>query len=243
LLNEIVHCPHAQECREDLAAENPCRTIVDYQNLLNSEKFQVPEPWSGQIEQAPILFLSSNPSIGSDEVYPTWDWPYSEVHEYFNYRFGGGRKDWIIDGTKSLLIDGKYGGSTQFWAAVRQRAIELLQRDVRPGIDYALTEIVHCKSHAEIGVEQAQEQCVQAYLLRVLDLAGARVIVVLGARARQVIQSRFNISTETSLSEPIEIGHRKRLFAFLPHPNARSYRSFVKCFQIDELENLRAFLR
>jgi uracil-DNA glycosylase len=114
---------------------------------------------------------------------------------------------------------------------------------VSPGTDYALTEIVHCKSHAEIGVEQSQEQCVKAYLLRVLELARAKVIVVLGARARQVIQSQFNISTENSISDSIEIGDRERFFAFLPHPNARSYRSFTKCLQGDELEKLRAFLR
>ena len=243
LLSEIVHCPHARECRENLAAENPCRKIVDYQSSLGLGKFQVPEPWSGQIEQAPILFLSSNPSIGSDEDYPTWDWSCSEVHDYFNYRFGGGRKRWIIDGTKSLLLDGRYSGSTQFWASVRQRAIELLERNVSPGTDYALTEIVHCKSHAEIGVEQSQEQCVKAYLLRILELARAKVIVVLGARARQVIQSQFNISTENSISDSIEIGNHERFFAFLPHPNARSYRSFAKCLQGDELEKLRAFLR
>ncbi|WP_196524075.1 hypothetical protein [Nostoc commune] len=35
---------------------------------------------------------------------------------------------------------------------VRQRAIELLERDVIPGIDYAITEIVHCKSENEIGL-------------------------------------------------------------------------------------------
>ncbi|MCF3607522.1 hypothetical protein L2E81_13290 [Planktothrix agardhii 1033] len=62
-----------------------------------------------------------------------------------------------------MQTDGTYSRVTQFWAAVRKRAIELLQRDVIPGFDYALTEIVHCKSHHEIGVEQAQEQCVQAY--------------------------------------------------------------------------------
>ncbi|MEG4861524.1 hypothetical protein QUB75_29530 [Microcoleus sp. K1-B6] len=243
LLSEIVHCPHARECQEDLSVENPCRKIVDSQNAIGLEKFQVPEPWSGQIEQAPILFLSSNPSIGSDEDYPTWDWSCSEVHDYFNYRFGGGRKHWIVDGTKSLLKDGKYSRSTRFWAAVRQRAIELLQRNVSPGIDYALTEIVHCKSRAETGVEESQEQCVEAYLLRVLELARAKVIVVLGARAKQVIQSQFKISTANSISEFVEIGNRERFFAFLPHPNARTHRSFAKCLQGDEVEKLRAFLR
>jgi hypothetical protein len=243
LLDEIVNCPHAQQCLGDSAAENLCRTIVEYQNTLSLQKFQVPEPWSGEIEKAPILFLSSNPSIGGDEAYPTWDWSSKEVHDYFNYRFEGGHKTWILDGTKSLQTDGTYSRVTQFWAAVRKRAIELLQRDVIPGFDYALTEIVHCKSHHEFGVEQAQEQCVQAYLMRILELAKARVIVVLGARARQFIQREFKIPPEKLLSELIEIGRNQRLFTFLPHPNARANRSFAKCLQNDELERLRAFLR
>ncbi|MDY7014373.1 MAG: uracil-DNA glycosylase family protein [Cyanobacteriota bacterium] len=176
-------------------------------------------------------------------MYPTWDWSSREVNDYFNNRFGRGHKSWIIDGTKSLRTDGTYSRSTRFWAAVRQRAIELLQRDVIPGLDYALTEIVHCKSHNEIGVEQAQEQCVQAYLRRILELAKARVIVVLGVRARKVIQREFEIPTEQLLSESIEIGGYQRFFTFLPHPNARSERTFAKCLQHDELERLRASLR
>lgn len=142
-----------------------------------------------------------------------------------------------------MRTDGTYSHATQFWAAVRQRAIELLQRDMIPGFDYALTEIVHCKSHDEIGVEQAQEQCVPAYLRRVLELAKARVIVVLGVRARQVIQREFEIHPEKLLSESIEIGGHQRLFTFLPHPNARGDCSFAKCLQNDELERLHATLR
>ncbi|MEG4984777.1 hypothetical protein QUB08_03200 [Microcoleus sp. BR0-C5] len=243
LLHEIVHCPHARKCLEAPSIENPCCEIVSYQRPLDLAEFQVPEPWSGHIEQAPILFLSSNLSIDSDEVYPTWHWSDNDIDDYFSHRFGGGQKDWIMNGTKSLLRDGTYSHAVKFWAAVRQRAIELLQRDVNPGNDYALTEIVHCKSPAEIGVAQAQDQCVDAYLLRTLELSRAKVVVVLGTRAKQVIQSQFNISSTASISESIKIGKHERFFAFLPHPNARSYRSFAKCLQDDELERLRASLR
>lgn len=241
LIDEIVHCPHARQCREDSTAENPCRTIVDSQNTIN--EFQVPEPWSGQIAKAPLLFLSSNPSIGMGGVYPTWNWSSSDVEEYFTYRFRGGRQQWIIDGTKSLLQDGTYSHAIRFWAAVRKRAIELFQRDVTPGVDYALTEIVHCKSRKEIGVKEAQQQCVNMYLRWVLEFAGAVAIVVLGVRAKQAIQSQFKIEHKTSISESIEIGGRERLFAFLPHPNAHKVRSFEKCFSKDELDRLGALLQ
>ena len=162
------------------------------------------------------------------------------MDDYFGYRFGGGRKEWIVNGIKSLLIDGTYSRPIRFWIEVRQRAIELFERDVVPGIDYALTEIVHCKSRSEIGVKQAQNTCVETYLLKVLELARAEIIVVLGARARQVIQSQFNLPERTSVSEVINIGIRGRTFVFLPHPNARGCRSFAKCLEDDELNKLRA---
>ena len=242
LLDEITNCPHVQQCLKDAAHENPCREIVESQANLGVMKFQVPEPWSGQIDTAPILFLSSNPSIGFDEIYPTQDWSSEEVYDYFNHRFGGSRKAWVVNGTKSLRTDGTYGRATKFWAAVRKRAEELLQRDVIPGVDYALTEIVHCKSRSEIGVNQAQAQCVQAYLRRMLGLAKARVIVVLGKPAGQAIQQEFDIPLETLVSDPIEIGDRQCLFTFLPHPNARADRTFAKCLNDHDLERLRTFL-
>jgi hypothetical protein len=245
LLHEIVNCPHAKKCLVGNGTENPCHPIVNSQGH-QPEQFQVPEPWSGQIERAPILFLSSNPSIGDEEVYPTWAWSDSDVHDYFNHRFGGGHQNWIIDGTKSLKKDGEYSHAVRFWAAVRQRAIELLPgKDVKPGIDYALTEIVHCKSKGEIGVKEAQSQCVETYLMRILELSAAKVIVVLGSNAKQAIQrqfpGQFPICEQILVSEAIEIGGHERIFAFLPHPNARQPRSFSKCLP-NELEKLRAYL-
>lgn len=242
LLHEIAHCPHVQSCLQNPSLEHPCREIIASQSC-QLDAYQVPEPWSGRIEGAPILFLSSNPSISTIEDYPTGFWSEEDIDDYFNNRFGGGRKKWIINGTKPLLTDGGYGRSVHFWSAVRQRAIELLERDFTPGMDYALTEIVHCKSLREFGVKQAQAECVESYLLRVLEQAGAKVIVVLGARARGIIQNQFNIPESVSVSEPIKIESLERLITFLPHPNAQEYRSFSKCLEPNELERVRSFLR
>ena len=54
-------------------------------------QLQVPEPWSGNLEHAPILFLSSNPSISTAELYPRWEWPDEEIADFFGRRFGGGQ--------------------------------------------------------------------------------------------------------------------------------------------------------
>jgi hypothetical protein len=54
-------------------------------------QLQVPEPWSGELEHALILILSSNPSISTAEIYPRWEWPDEEIADFFGRRFGGGR--------------------------------------------------------------------------------------------------------------------------------------------------------
>lgn len=243
LLHEIARCPVAQFCLQNPFEKHPCREIVLSQLSSSLDVHQVPEPWSGHLEQAPILFLSSNPSINVAEEYPRWSWSDEAIEDYFANRFGGGNKPWITQGTKSLQRDGTYSRSTPFWAAVRQRAIELVERDVVLGIDYALTEIVHCKSQGEWGVAEAQEHCVPRYLRRVLDLAGAKVIVVLGARAKEAMQKIFSIPKGTNVFGPTRIGNHNRLITFLPHPNAYTPKSFAKCSSPDDLLKLRSFLK
>jgi len=41
------------------------------------------------------------------------------------------------------------------------RASELLERPADAGTDFGLTEVVHCKSPAELGVAEAYATCVQ----------------------------------------------------------------------------------
>ncbi|MEG4217013.1 hypothetical protein QUA27_16500 [Microcoleus sp. Pol14C6] len=242
LLNEIAHCPHVNFCIQNPSVEHPCREIVFSQSSSTVNEYQVPEPWSGRIEQAPVLFLSSNPSISSVEDYPRWSWSDDAIDDFFNNRFGGGRRLWILEGRKSLQKDGTYSGSVTFWSAVRQRAIELFQRNDTPGSDYAITEIVHCKSVSEIGVQEAQKHCVENYLKKVLEMAAARVVVVLGKRAKEAMQDEFNIPKDVSLFGPIAIGDREKLITFLPHPSAFGIKKFANCLKSEELESLRAFL-
>ena len=132
LLLEIAHCPNVQFCLDHPVSRHPCRLIVDSQRRSRLAEFQVPEPWSGNLELASILFVRSNPSISPTEAYPRWGWPDEYLVDFFTHRFGGGREEWIRDGTKTLLLNGTYAPATAFWAAVRQRAMELVG-DVNPG--------------------------------------------------------------------------------------------------------------
>jgi hypothetical protein len=67
---------------------------------------------------------------------------------------------YIADGIANRLPDGSRTSAIRFWVEVRSRAAELIpHRPLVPGIDYALTEAVRCKSHHEIGVAEAVATC------------------------------------------------------------------------------------
>ena len=250
LLHEIVHCPIVQQWFTDHNSNNPCALVISSQRAQSPEHFQVPEPWSGDVEHAPILFLSSNPTIDESgrEEYPRWAWSEEWIADFFFHRFGGGRKQWIDeDGIRSLQRDGSWGKAVRFWTEVRSRARELLERDVRPGVDYALTEVVHCKSRREMGVPEALPECARRYLQRVVKLSGARVLVTLGKRAKVAVQQGFSRSIPPASEEvvfgPIPIGEHQRYIVFLPHPNAHMKRTFEASVGREKLQILRAFLR
>jgi hypothetical protein len=242
LLLEIARCPIVQLCIENSNNDHPCSMVVNIQGTVSIMNHQVPEPWSGHIDTAPILFVSSNPSISELDEFPTGNWTDENIIDFFDNRFGGGKKDWIREGKKGLGRDGKYLGSTQFWASVKLRAEELLEREVEPGKDYALTEIVHCKSKSEIGVREASDFCTDRYFDRILAVSGASIIVVLGSAAREGLGVKFGFPDNKSVLGPIRLGGRERIVTFLPHPNAFKPRSFAKCLSENEMKAIRVFL-
>lgn len=244
LLHEITRCPNIISCFETSNINHPCFKIIHNQDISDLSGFQIPEPWNGRIETAPILFLSSNPSISTEEEYPVWEWDDDLIHDFFQYRFGGGSKEWVKDGLFHLNKDGSHSHEwTRFWAAVRKRAMELLEREATPGVDYALSEVVHCKSRLEVGVGEAVEACTQRYLRRIIEHSGARVIVCLGKFAAAAVGKVFGIPEKINIFGPVRIGEMERVFAFLPHPNARGVRSFGECLEARELEMVRERLR
>jgi hypothetical protein len=96
----------------------------------------------------------------------------------------------------------------------------LLQTDGQPTRDYAITEVVHCKSKKEGGVQSALRECADRYLLRVLQHSPARLLVVLGRPARLAFRTLFNYPDDVRLSEPMEVAGRVRRVAFVSGPSA-----------------------
>jgi hypothetical protein len=241
LLRMIARCPNVSACLADPSAASRCSTIVRSQSAALDD-FQVPEPWSGDLAGAPILFLGSNPNISETEDYPQWRWPDDDIADFFQHRFGGGRKKWVTDGKTFLLKDGSQTkGWVRYWAAVRKRAIELGIADPRPGIDYALSEVVHCKSSREGGVPESADECARRYLEPLIAASGAKIVVSLGRWPEAIVRRQFGLG-DRRVEGPLEFGHQSRLFAFLPHPNHRGKLIFADCVTREELLSLRAFL-
>jgi hypothetical protein len=196
----IARCPHVDRACHD--ANHPCATVVATQTDLPQR--QLPEPWFGNITGARVLFISSNPSIDdtegpAGEEFPTADWNDDRVGDWVVNRVNQERDAPSVtfgtSGYKDFFVkcrDGAYRGfqrhraqSQRTWANTHQVAVELIGASAHPGINYAITEVVHCKSRAAIGVPEAAATCSDAWLPDIVALAAeCRVVVLSGAKVR-----------------------------------------------------------
>lgn len=189
LINKISHCEELKKAVDD--NKHPCHTIVCSQIRLGIEDLHIPEPYNGNLDTAKILFISSNPSIDTTEVYPTLKWNDSDIENFFTDR--------LADTPK------------QYWSAY-WKAIEKWSSWILPDIpksdlihNIAITEVVHCKSRREFGVGACQKLCSEKWLNQVVQAFNGKYIVVVGNRAKDCFNG---IVTD-------------KLVAYTSHSNAR----------------------
>ena len=241
LLNDIAYCENVTKVLLNNCS-SPCEKIIKSQKNEYS-KFHLPEPWNGDIENCKILFISSNPSINNEEEYPDSEWEKELIEDFFTNRFSKEKK-WVQNELRPLLKNGEYPlpkNWVRFWAALRSMAKVLLDtKKTKAGVDYAMTEIVHCKSHSEIGVEEALETCADKYLDRILKLSKAKIVVCLGDKVSNFIKKRYSINTKELV---IQFPEEDKLIMFLPHPNARKDRKLEKVFTEKKLSWIKNELK
>jgi hypothetical protein len=242
LFNSIARCPKVREIY-DGGGGGGCGRIVRYQiserAAVRYEDFQVPEPWVGQIDVAPILFISSNPSIGDDD-HSCFDTSEEIIWESHHLAYGGGTRPYIIDGIYPTDRDGNRLQAQKYWSWVRGRVAELIpQRALRDGIDYALTEVVHCKSSGQYGVKEAAPVCADLYLPKVLSVAAARLVVAVGVIAQHKI---FGLAVPPTHPIEMEMGGRTRTIVALPHPNSNKKKTFAGRYTPEDVDRLRAVI-
>jgi len=197
----------------------PCDKIASVQS--NCILKQMPEPWNGHLATAEIMFIGSNPSIDCEEYFPNIGWKNDDIFDFFENRFING---------KVLKSTGKRD-SVKYWSGLityaniinnltgnRYYKGSLAEATKDNGWDYSVldpyvvsTEIVHCKSKAAYGFEDARCKCSDTWMANILKLFNGKLIVVLGANAKKAIKkcSKLN-AIITSLKIPV---------IYLPHPS------------------------
>jgi hypothetical protein len=119
------------------------------------------------------------------------------------------------------------GTMDSYWVAVLGLAVQLLgipAADVRPGVDYSITEVVHCGSAGEEAgdVDKAVFECAPRYTPILLRLAAARVIVLVGAIARDWFSYHLPLAHPLrfgEVSHPEIVEGRSRIFISVAHPS------------------------
>lgn len=215
VLLQIARCQNFENFNQ-LQDDHPCRPVIAHQaNHLAPaiDAFHVPEPWRGDILHAPLLFISSNPGFNPLDDCPKSSASDDEIVNYYHRGF----PDIFPHIYQS---DGKINRRkwVRFWASIRARAAELYgitSNEIRPGLDFAITEIVHCKSGKENGVKHARTACTERHLNAVLEASGAHLIVVIGTHAKDVFNSQFKLRHD----QPSSIASLKnKKIIWLPHP-------------------------
>jgi len=231
VLIQIARCALADP--RSAQDRGPCTSIVSAQGTKAVTKYQVPEPWRGNIESTPLLFISSNPSHYPDDDCPRWSATDHDIIHYF--------RNFPRDFPRNVDRNGrKSSRAVPFWASIRARAAELYDRKattIVPGEDFALTEVVHCKSTHEHGARAASSECVRRHFASTMHLSPARVVVVLGDVARDALGL-----SQQSFPEVIPWYGPQRLLVWLPHPNARKKRTFRSVYGPETLAHMNAKL-
>ena len=247
----IARCDHLGEAAGDTS--HPCHKVVSFQN--DGPDRHIPEAWYGNLSSARVLFLASNPSIdlsdGHDgENYPRAHWDDDLISEWITRRVDQSWSEVPVTfgqtQQKNFLWrcrDGEYRGAgpsnkpQPTWNNTHKLAMELLGNVADPSANYALTEVVHCKSTNGHGVKEAESMCSGKWLPSILNQAAqVSVIVMLGshvrswalqaykdlvpddfgsrvARGGQHVARRDSFVTVNDAKRPI-------VYCYLPHPTA-----------------------
>lgn len=191
-----------------------CHPIFNSQGCSDIRYFQVPEPWSGDIEKAEILFVGINPGFTRDELYPKLNDNYwlqspglfdlSKVEDFFENRFNHKnthQKPYVTitnkQGKLSFSVrmnDGSYMNARGYWNYIQSISDFLLKRPTTPGKDYALTELVHCKSRKIRCIKTGcYKKCANSFFNDILSVAtNLKYLIVIGLKIKDHVATLLN---------------------------------------------------
>ena len=208
----IASCSDVCESFGD--AGHPCHKVVTWQidkfrSIVREVQGSImhrPEPWTGELATAKIIFLASNPSFDPDENFPSWNenqWNEENIALFGAERFTSSttRKYGATDSKEKSTRDRTIGINGQpskkavrHWSWVRQFAAYAMGKPVSQTSaisDYVMTELVHCKSRGEAGVPQALTYCSEKWFEKIMAISPAEVIFVAGAKAGEAFATLY----------------------------------------------------
>ena len=261
LLMDISNCPNFG------GKEEACKTIINTQEG-NADKY-LPVPWQGHIEQAKILFISSNPSPLKNGCLPTDSWfeDSEKIIDFFECRFDpreDSRNDkWTEDYIHYRRMPeipicfadydkekGKYVKTNwvRYWAGTKKRAEVMFNRKVIPGKDYAITELVHCYSDYQVGVPEAKNTCGEKYFEAVLALPRSEkvVLALVGDHVIGYFNARYGLNLKFGDVRNFQLQGKRRLLVALPHPDYWAEQGHNKSLEdlltADDLKRVQVYL-
>ena len=243
LASDIIRCTVLSATLSGEATA--CRSVVSWLGDKPGPRY-LPEAWNGHLAEAPILFISSNPAAGPEGQMVvagsgiTSESSDEEVFQSTDCAFDKDQIPGIIDGIRMVgSRENLAPRPTHYWIWARRMARDLLGRAPAPGQDYALTEVVHCGSGDERGVDEALETCSGRYLKRVILLSPAKLLVLVGDKAVFAFQNQLAIRLTGRLWGPDEFLGKRRWVLSLPHPGSHKRWGLANYIQADTLEALR----
>jgi hypothetical protein len=230
VLLQIARCPSGNPLAPPSAR---CSAVFGAQSTSEPAHFHAPEPWRGDLLEAPLLFVSSNPSWSELDDCPRATASDDALIAYYESFDTRRFPDIAVDGDSQHVL---------FWHALHYHAAWLLERgpgDVIAGKDFCITELVHCKSKNGTGVKAAGPTCRDRHFDALMQCAGAQVVVVLGNKAAELLEV-----DRTRRAVVRELGRQRRVLLWLPHPSARQggMRTFAS-YPRDELAVAQGALR
>jgi hypothetical protein len=227
--------------------EHPFRQLVECQRdayaceglSIETEGFQVGEPWNGDIANARVAFISSNPAFNPREDFPRYHAATGTLSmldgreitadgagAFFEHRFenahitdGGGLQVKCLDqGTGA-----SYYSTVSYWGCVRNSMESLWPNAKSPGDSTEVyvkrlmsgavsMELVPFKSSGEKGVVEALPTCLRNFTRHILPHIAAPIIVLVGKKVRRAFMGY-------AITDEKEWGKAKQAF-----DNSEAYR-------------------
>mgnify|MGYP000476421206 CR=1 FL=1 len=103
-------------------------------------------------------------------------------------------------------------------------------RGVRMGLDYAITEVVHCKSVKELNVDDCREECWKLWMPQILNLSSASVLMLFGKHSTDWFEENHASFHGKRIIDDLLVYGINRTVVRLPHPT-----SWEKVKKMDDL--------